>query len=156
MQGQIQVLTNMLQASFLSPLFYFPSFLSFFPLYFPLYLFYSLSFPFFSVFKTSFPRPSFSLVLLPPFLQQYTTIFFAFFLTENKYFKVCTSQGDFLCKKVIVTSGAWTNDVLSSIGLKLPITVTQEQVTYFATPHMNEFTKDRLVHNVWMDGWMDW
>ncbi|XP_030842555.1 uncharacterized protein LOC115924485 [Strongylocentrotus purpuratus] len=63
---------------------------------------------------------------------------------EGNQTKVCTSQGDFLCKKVIVTSGAWTNDVLSSIGLKLPITVTQEQVTYFATPHMNEFTKDRF------------
>ncbi|XP_041480178.1 monomeric sarcosine oxidase-like [Lytechinus variegatus] len=58
--------------------------------------------------------------------------------------KVCTTQGDFFCKKVIVTSGAWTNDVLSSLGMKLPVTVTQEQVTYFATPHMKEFTKDRF------------
>ncbi|XP_063950964.1 monomeric sarcosine oxidase-like isoform X2 [Lytechinus pictus] len=57
--------------------------------------------------------------------------------------QVCTSQGDFLCRKVIVTAGAWMNDVLSSVGVKIPLTVTQEQVTYFGTPHMKEFTKDR-------------
>ncbi|XP_063950963.1 monomeric sarcosine oxidase-like isoform X1 [Lytechinus pictus] len=58
--------------------------------------------------------------------------------------QVCTSQGDFLCRKVIVTAGAWMNDVLSSVGVKIPLTVTQEQVTYFGTPHMKEFTKDRF------------
>ena len=39
------------------------------------------------------------------------------------------------------------NDVLSSIGVKIPLTVTQEQVTYFGTPHMKEFTKDRSVRD---------
>nr|XP_054748147.1 monomeric sarcosine oxidase-like [Lytechinus pictus] len=57
--------------------------------------------------------------------------------------KVSTSQGDFLCRKVIVTAGAWMNDILSSVGVKIPLTVTQEQVTYFGTPHMKEFTKER-------------
>ncbi|XP_072169383.1 monomeric sarcosine oxidase-like [Diadema setosum] len=57
--------------------------------------------------------------------------------------KVCTTKGDFLCKKVVITAGAWMNEVLSSVGVKIPLTVTQEQVTYYATPHMKEFTKER-------------
>ncbi|XP_071511168.1 monomeric sarcosine oxidase-like [Diadema antillarum] len=56
--------------------------------------------------------------------------------------KVCTTKGDFLCKKVVIAAGAWMNEVLSSVGVKIPLTVTQEQVTYYATPHMKEFTKE--------------
>eukprot|EP00057_Strongylocentrotus_purpuratus_P019943 XP_011674417.1 PREDICTED: peroxisomal sarcosine oxidase [Strongylocentrotus purpuratus] len=65
------------------------------------------------------------------------------FVKQGNLTKVYTSQGDFLCRKVILTAGAWMNDVLSSVGVKIPLTVTQEQVTYFGTPHMKEFTKDR-------------
>ncbi|XP_071511160.1 monomeric sarcosine oxidase-like [Diadema antillarum] len=57
--------------------------------------------------------------------------------------KVCTARGDFLCRKVVITAGAWMNEVLSSVGVKIPLTVTQEQVTYYATPHIKEFTKDK-------------
>ncbi|XP_071511159.1 monomeric sarcosine oxidase-like [Diadema antillarum] len=57
--------------------------------------------------------------------------------------KVCTAKGDFLCRKVVITAGAWMNEVLSSVRVKIPLTVTQEQVTYYATPHMKEFTKDK-------------
>ena len=57
--------------------------------------------------------------------------------------QVYTTKGDFLCRKVIVTAGAWMNEVLSSVGVKIPLTVTQEQVTYFATPNIKEFCKER-------------
>lgn len=50
-----------------------------------------------------------------------------------------TEQGRFYCHKLIVTSGAWMNNVLAMVGLSLPLRVTQEQVTYFATPHLKEF-----------------
>ncbi|XP_064640407.1 monomeric sarcosine oxidase-like isoform X2 [Lineus longissimus] len=58
--------------------------------------------------------------------------------------QVTTNKGEFRCKRVIVTAGAWINDVLGSCGVHLPVTVTQEQVTYYATPHMRDFTKDKF------------
>ncbi|XP_052228871.1 monomeric sarcosine oxidase-like [Dreissena polymorpha] len=58
--------------------------------------------------------------------------------------RVSTSKGDFTCRKVIVTSGAWINQVTGSIGLHIPIYVTQEQVTYMATSNLKEFVKDKF------------
>ncbi|XP_038062342.1 monomeric sarcosine oxidase-like [Patiria miniata] len=57
---------------------------------------------------------------------------------------VQTTHGNFRCRRVIVTAGAWANDVLESVGVKVPLRVTQEQVTYFDTPHRKDFTKDRF------------
>ncbi|KAK7477452.1 hypothetical protein BaRGS_00031276 [Batillaria attramentaria] len=57
---------------------------------------------------------------------------------------VTTTLGKFTCRRLVVTAGAWINDVLGSIGVQVPVTVTQEQVTYFATPHMKDFSKDRF------------
>lgn len=59
---------------------------------------------------------------------------------RNGKVMVYTSKGNFICDRVIVTAGAWLNDVLKSVGVHIPVTVTQEQVTYFGTPHMKEFT----------------
>lgn len=53
----------------------------------------------------------------------------------------------FVCRKLIVSAGAWINHVLGSIGLHIPVYVTQEQVTYFATPHVKEFTKDKYTNH---------
>ncbi|KAL4223361.1 hypothetical protein ACF0H5_016831 [Mactra antiquata] len=64
--------------------------------------------------------------------------------SDDGKIKVCTPKGDFTCKKVIVTSGAWINHVVGSIGVHIPIYVTQEQVTYLATPHMKDFVKDKF------------
>ena len=60
--------------------------------------------------------------------------------------QVVTTKAKFTCRKLIVTAGAWINEVLGSIGVHVPVTVTQEQVTYFATPHVKDFTKDRLLY----------
>ncbi|XP_070575600.1 monomeric sarcosine oxidase-like [Ptychodera flava] len=57
---------------------------------------------------------------------------------------VYTNQGVFRCRRVIVTAGAWVNHVLGSVGVHLPLTVTQEQVTYLATPNMKDFTKENF------------
>nr|XP_006819316.1 PREDICTED: peroxisomal sarcosine oxidase-like [Saccoglossus kowalevskii] len=63
---------------------------------------------------------------------------------KDGYMKVYTNQGLFRCRRVVITSGAWTNHVLGSVGVHIPLTVTQEQVTYFATPNIKEFTKDNF------------
>lgn len=58
--------------------------------------------------------------------------------------EVSTPKGIFTCRKVVVTAGAWINHVISSIGCHVPVYVTQENVTYFGSPHVKEFTRDKF------------
>jgi sarcosine oxidase len=62
---------------------------------------------------------------------------------------VHTTRGHFSARSLIVTAGAWTNHVLEGLGIKLPLSVTEEQVTYFATPHLRDFTPQRFPIWVW-------
>jgi sarcosine oxidase len=62
-----------------------------------------------------------------------------------------TAQGRFSCRRLVVTAGAWTASLLESVGMHLPLTVTQEQVTYFATPHLKEFAIGRFPVFQWKD-----
>jgi sarcosine oxidase len=57
----------------------------------------------------------------------------------------------FACGKVIVTADAWTNELLDPLGAGLPLTVTQEQVTYFAPFDLAAFAPDRFPIWIWMD-----
>lgn len=52
---------------------------------------------------------------------------------------VKTDQGTFTGRRLIVAAGAWTNRALAGVGFQIPLRVSQEQVTYFATPHLKEF-----------------
>ncbi|XP_076111610.1 monomeric sarcosine oxidase-like [Mytilus galloprovincialis] len=61
---------------------------------------------------------------------------------------VHTPKGIFQCRRLIVTAGAWINHVLGSIGVHIPVYVTQEQVTYFATPNVKDFTKAK--YPIWI------
>ncbi len=58
--------------------------------------------------------------------------------------EVKTAQGTFTARRVIITADAWTNQVLRALGVQLPLTVTQEQVTYYATPYLREFAPERF------------
>ena len=58
--------------------------------------------------------------------------------------EVETGAGVFHGKRLVVASGAWTNKVLQGAGIRLPLTVTEEQVTYFATPDLRLFAPDRF------------
>ena len=60
-----------------------------------------------------------------------------------------TSVGDFHCKRLVITAGGWTNNVLESVGIHLPLTVTEEQVTYFATRHLRDFSPERFPVWIW-------
>ena len=55
------------------------------------------------------------------------------------------------CRRLVIAAGAWSNHVLRSFGAQLPLTVTQEQVTYFAAPRLAEFQPDRFPIWIWMD-----
>jgi sarcosine oxidase len=55
------------------------------------------------------------------------------------------------CRRLVITSGAWSNGVLESLGVKLPLRVTKEQVTYLASPRLADFQPDRFPIWIWMD-----
>jgi len=75
----------------------------------------------------------------------------------------------YTAESLVVASGAWTNDVrikshfdrvftptlsspthhnttkvLKHVGSHIPLLISQEQVTYFATPHVKDFTPERF------------
>jgi sarcosine oxidase len=54
-------------------------------------------------------------------------------------------------RRLVVTAGAWSNDVLGRFGRKLPLTVTREQVVYLAAPDLEAFSPERLPVWIWMD-----
>jgi sarcosine oxidase len=53
--------------------------------------------------------------------------------------------------RVVIAADAWTNELLASFDRHLPLTVTQEQVTYFAAPDPSAFAPDRFPIWIWMD-----
>jgi sarcosine oxidase len=55
------------------------------------------------------------------------------------------------CRRLIIAAGPWSNAALAHFGVELPLEVTQEQVTYFATPHRDAFRPDRFPVWIWMD-----
>lgn len=63
--------------------------------------------------------------------------------------EVDTAAGRFSCQRLIITTGAWTDRVLAHVGLNLGLTVTQEQVTYYATPNLREFAVGNFPIFIW-------
>jgi sarcosine oxidase len=59
--------------------------------------------------------------------------------------------GTFLAGQVVLAADAWTNELLASLGRQLPLTITREQVTYYACPRPQDFAPDRFPVWIWMD-----
>ena len=53
--------------------------------------------------------------------------------------------------RVALAADAWTNELLASFGRHLPLTITREQVTYYACPRPEDFAPDRFPVWIWMD-----
>ena len=65
--------------------------------------------------------------------------------------EVVAGGKSYRCRKLVIAAGAWSNHALAHFGMKLPLTITQEQVTYYDTPHRAEFMPDRFPIWIWMD-----
>lgn len=65
-------------------------------------------------------------------------------------FEVTVSDATYRCKKLVIANGAWSNGALANFGLELPLTITQEQVTYFAPPKMEDLEIGRFPIWIWM------
>lgn len=57
----------------------------------------------------------------------------------------------FRCRRLVMAAGPWSNQLLGHLGIELPLEVTQEQVTYFASPYLKEFEPGRFPVWIWMD-----
>ena len=65
--------------------------------------------------------------------------------------EVLAGETAYRCRKLVIAADAWTNQALAHVGVRLPLTITQEQVTYFATPRLADFAPERFPFWIWMD-----
>jgi sarcosine oxidase len=57
----------------------------------------------------------------------------------------------YTCEKLIIASGAWSNNLLSHFGCEINLTVTKEQVTYYSAQNPADFSPDRFPIWIWLD-----
>ncbi len=57
---------------------------------------------------------------------------------------ISTSAGSFTAGNLVVAAGSWLPELMGQLDLDLPITLSQEQVTYFAAPDLASFAADRF------------
>src|SRR5436305_2419920 len=53
--------------------------------------------------------------------------------------------------RIVIAADAWTNELLAPFDRRLPLTIIQAQVTYFASPDPRQFAPDRFPIWIWMD-----
>jgi len=62
-----------------------------------------------------------------------------------------TDTGTVSAARVVVSADAWTAALLAPLGIDLPLTVTEEQVTYFTPTDPEPFRPGRFPVWIWMD-----
>jgi sarcosine oxidase len=65
--------------------------------------------------------------------------------------EVVTPGGTYRTGRLVLAVDAWANELLASFDRRLPVTITKEQVTYFACPDPAAFAPDRFPVWIWMD-----
>lgn len=69
--------------------------------------------------------------------------------SSDSHVTVSTSRGEFTAGSVVLCAASWTSTLLPSLGVDWPITLSQEQVSYFATPNLRDFAPDRFPMWIW-------
>jgi monomeric sarcosine oxidase len=65
-------------------------------------------------------------------------------------YELATDEGTFRAERLIVTTDAWTNELLQQLWGPINLTVTQEQVHYFASREVEAFAPERFPVWIWM------
>jgi monomeric sarcosine oxidase len=65
--------------------------------------------------------------------------------------EVVTPEATYRTANVVIAADAWTNALLAPFGRHLPLTITKEQVTYYACPDPAAFAPERFPVWIWMD-----
>lgn len=60
-----------------------------------------------------------------------------------------TPRGQFHADKVILATDAWSNKLLEPLGAAIPLTVMQEQVTYYKPTDVESFDRSRFPVWIW-------
>ena len=60
-----------------------------------------------------------------------------------------TDHGTIDADHVVLCVASWLPALLGDLGLTWPLTLSQEQVSYFATPNVRDFTPDRFPIWIW-------
>jgi len=63
--------------------------------------------------------------------------------------RVRTNRGEILAGTLVLCTASWTPRFLAQLGVDWRIHLSQEQVTYFATPHVAEFAPSRFPVWIW-------
>jgi monomeric sarcosine oxidase len=63
--------------------------------------------------------------------------------------RVFTDDDVYTADHVVVATASWTDDLLHDLGQTWTTTISQEQVAYFATPHLKDFSIGRFPVWVW-------
>jgi sarcosine oxidase len=58
--------------------------------------------------------------------------------------EVHTDDEVFTARTLTICAGSWTDTLTATLGLHIPLTLTQEQVSYFASPDLRPFAPDRF------------
>lgn len=66
-------------------------------------------------------------------------------------FDVVAGGTHYRCRKLLIAAGPWSNRALANFGIELPLEITQEQVSYFKSPRLEDFAPDRFPVWIWMD-----
>lgn len=69
--------------------------------------------------------------------------------SSSTHVTVSTSRGELTAGSVVLCAASWTPTLLTSLGVDWPITLSQEQVSYFATPNLRDFAPDRFPMWIW-------
>ncbi|MGW4031264.1 N-methyl-L-tryptophan oxidase [Streptomyces sp. NPDC004838] len=67
----------------------------------------------------------------------------------DTHVRVETTAGTFTTESVVLCVASWAGELLPSLGVDWQITLSQEQVGYFATPNLREFAPDRFPIWIW-------
>jgi sarcosine oxidase len=65
-------------------------------------------------------------------------------------FELATEAGTFRAERLILAADAWTNELLEQLWRPIHLTVTQEQVTYYASRDLDAFSPERFPIWIWM------
>lgn len=62
---------------------------------------------------------------------------------------VHTNAGTFIAESVVICAASWASTLLPALGIDWKIALSQEQVSYFATPNVRDFAADRFPVWIW-------
>ncbi len=65
--------------------------------------------------------------------------------------EIVAGEVAYRCRKLCVAAGPWSNRIMELLDRPLPLEVTKEQVTYYASPYLKEFEPGRFPVWIWMD-----